>query len=367
MNINRLRKLNDLITNDLNRQTTIILNPNLKQSYHIKTIESDIIVKIDDDDWVISKELKRFVIDVAKSTISNEEKILKIYQKICEDYTYDDNVLSYIKKNDDGTYFLQDMYDVKMNSNWKRNRNKHNRRNCFEISRILAKAINVAIKLSGYSKNYDVCIICDEANVHHFVGLACNEYYISLDLDDFMQIKDLTRMKTSLTLEGIKILEDSFSKFGTVIKKFNKHRTKSAKEHIKKEIEKLNQDYNLHNEKSTTLNDSIDLDDINFLQHTIQILKENYNLDSAGMYEYLKEIIDTKIGAKFRKKVWKEVENDNGIGTIYTRCLIVTINNISYIIDVTKDNSREILQQFDEKELERQDSKVILFNKMVRK
>lgn len=366
MNFNRLGKLNDLLTNDLKRKPTIILDPNPEQSYRICGTANDIVVGIDVDDWIIPDELKLFVTDVARSNRSIEEKILKIYQKLCEYYTYDDNVLSYIKKNDYETFYLPDAYGRETNATWKKNRQKHNRRNCFEVSRILAKSINEVIKLSGYSRNYDVCIIWDEANTHYFVGLACNEYYLSLDLDDYTQIKDLTRMKTGLTLEGIKILEDSFDKFGTVIKKFNNDRSKSAKDHIQKKRVKLNQEYNEDDEKFTTSNDIIDSDDIIFLKHTVQILKEDYNLDSAGIYEYLKEIVDTKMGARFRKKVWKKVENEPGIGTRYTRCLIVTINDNSYIIDVTKDNPNEIFQRFDEKELKKQNSKVIPFKEMAR-
>ena len=271
MNFNRLEKLNDLLTNELRRKPTIILDPNPEQAYRIFGTAKDIVVGIDADDWEIPDELKSFVVDVARSNVSIEEKILEIYQKLCEDYTYDDNVLSYIKKNDDETFFLPDTYGRKTDSTWKNNRQKHNRRNCFEISRILAKSINEVIKLSGYSKNYDVCIIWDEINTHYFVGLACNEYYVSLDLDDFTQIKDLTRMKTGLTLEGIKILEDSFDKFGTVIKKFNNDRSKIAKDHIQKKIEKLN---NEADKKAITSNDSIDSDDIMFLQYAVSILKQ---------------------------------------------------------------------------------------------
>lgn len=365
MNFNRLGKLNDLLTSDLKRKPTIILDPNPEQSYRISGTANDIVLGIDADEWVIPDELKPFITDVARSDISNEEKILKIYQKLCEDYTYDDNVLSYIKKNDDETFFLPDAYGRETDSTWKKNRQKHNRRSCFEISRILAKSINEVIKLSGYSSNYDVCIIWDETNTHYFVGLASNEYYVSLDLDDFTQMKDLTRMKTGLTLEGIKILEDPSDKFGTVVKKFNNDRSKNAKDYIKQKREKLNQDNHV-NDKNTEPNDSIDSDDINFLQYTVQILKEDYNLDSAGIYEYLKEIVDTKMGARFRKKVWKEVENDPGIGTRYTRCLIVTINDIPYMIDVTKDNPSEIFQRFDEKELEEQSSKFIPYKELVR-
>ena len=345
MNFNRIGRLNDLLTNDLKRKPTIMLEPNPGQSYRISGSANDIMIGIDVDEWVIPDQLKPFISEVAKSDISNEEKILKVYQKLCEDYTYDDNVLSYLKKNDDESFSLPDSYGRKTDSTWKENRKKHNRRNCFEISRILAKSISEVIKLSGHSRNYDVCIIWDEINTHYFVGLANNEYYLSLDLDDFTQIKDLTRLKTGLTIEGIKVLEDLSGKFEQAIEKFNKGRSKVAKEHIQT---KLNEEHHENDEAPENPIDKDEPDDIIFLKYAVQILKEDYNLDSAGIYEYLKEIIDTKIGPRFRKKVWKEVENNPGIGKRYTRCLIVDIDDTPYIIDVTKDDSSGIFHELSE-------------------
>ena len=92
MNLNRLGKLNKLVTNDLKRKPTIILEPNSEQSYRISGTANDLCIGIDTDDWVIPDELKSFINELGESNISDEEKILKIYQKLCEDYTYDDNV-----------------------------------------------------------------------------------------------------------------------------------------------------------------------------------------------------------------------------------------------------------------------------------
>lgn len=343
MNFSRIGKLSDLLTNELKRKPTIILDPNPEQPYRIYGTVNNIVVGIDVDSWVIPEELKPFVADVAKSDINMEEKILQIYQKLCEDYTYDDNTLTYIKKNDDDSFFLPDEYGREIDGAWKANRQKHNRRNCFEISRILAKSIDEIVKNSGCSRNYDICIIWDEINTHYFVGLASKEYYVSLDLDDFTQMKDITRQKTGLTLEGIKVLEDESGKFETVLEKFNENRPKSAKNSME---ERLNQNDDENSESSIE-----DTDDIEFLQYVVQVLKEDYNLDSAGIYEYLKEIVDTRMGPRFRKKVWKEVvETDSGTGKRFTRCLIVTIGGIPYIIDVTKDDSDEIFHQLDAEE-----------------
>ena len=94
MNFNRLCKLSELITNDLKRKPTIILDPNPEQSYRISGTANDIVVGIDADDWEIPEKLQPFIDETTKEDISDEEKILRIYQKLCRDYTYDDNVLS---------------------------------------------------------------------------------------------------------------------------------------------------------------------------------------------------------------------------------------------------------------------------------
>lgn len=358
MNFNRIGKLNNLVSNDLKRKPTIILDPNPEQSYRMFGTANDIIVGIDADDWEVPDELKVFIDEIAKSGISNEEMILKIYQKLCENYTYDDNVLSYIKKNDDETFYLPDEYGRDPDSIWKENRKKHNRRNCFEISRILAKSISEALMLSGNSRNYDVCIIWDEAVTHYLVGLACNDYYLSLDLDDFTQIKDLTRMKTGLTLEGIKILDDPSDKFGAVLRSFNKNRGKIAKDYI----ESKRNEFNFSDKKSTSRDDEdVDSDDINFLKFTAQILNE-MGLDSAGMFEFFKEIVDTKFGTKARRKDWKKIENNPGTGERYTRCLIVMIDGITYIVDVTKQNPEEVFRRCTDDVL----NELIPFKKMER-
>ncbi len=53
------------------------------------------------------------------------------------------------------------------------------------------------------------------------MGLTSDEYSLSIDLDDFFKIKDLTRVKTDLTLKGIEILEDKEGKFKQALEEFN--------------------------------------------------------------------------------------------------------------------------------------------------
>ena len=365
MNITRISKLNNLVTNHLKRKPTVVIEQPQDISLNLFGSNNciNININIDTDEWIVPDDLKIFIEDLAKNTDeSNEVKILKIYQKLCEDYTYDDNVLTYIRKNDDDTFFLPDSYGRDTDASWKEKRKQHNRRNCFEISRILAKSITELLKLEGCSKKYDTCILWDEAVTHYFVGLACDDYYLSLDLDDFEQIKDLTRMKTDLTLEGIKILEDPHNKFSPVLEAFNAGRNKIAKDYVEGKMSQANRNQN----SEANDNASVDCDDIEFLKYTIQILREEYDLDSAGIFEYAKEIVDTKIGPRSRKKYWKEVENEPGVGTRYTRCLVVTIDDVSYIIDVTKQNPIEIFREINTDELNNPNFKMKSFKEMQR-
>lgn len=254
---------------------------------------------------------------------------------------------------------MPDEYGRKIDLEWEENRNKHNRRSCFEVSRILAKSINEIIKYSNDSKKYDICIIWDEAVTHYLVGLICDDYCATLDVDDFTQIKDLTRMKTELTLEGIKILEDPHNKFQYLVENFNSNRNKVAKDFIEKK--RMNDNLN-----SNTNESKIELDDKKFIYYAIQVLKDEYDLDSAGIYEYLKEIVDTRLGTKTRKKLWKEVDIESGKGKRYTRCLMININDTQYIIDSTQNNVDEIFYEIDSREIDSENSKFISFNKMSR-
>ncbi len=116
-------------------------------------------------------------------------------KKICKDYVYDDNLISYIKKKKLMKMYL--VYQIGMEEMWTKNGKKieknHNRRICFELSRYLAKALDELLK---ENKDYDVCILWNKNLTHYFVGLTSNEYTLALDVDDFFNIKDLTRVKS---------------------------------------------------------------------------------------------------------------------------------------------------------------------------
>ena len=361
MNFTRVSKLSNLVTNDLKRKPTVILDPNNSNPFRISGTANNISVTIDADEWILPDKIKDYITKLGQSGLNIEERILALYEEICKEYVYDDNVLSYIRKNDDDTFYLPDNYGRRTNSDWKEKRDQHNRRNCFEISRILAKALTELFKSSRCSQNYDVCILWDEAVTHYLVGLACDEYSISLDTDDFTQIKDLTRLKTGLTAEGIRVLDDPNDKFHNALSKFNKGKNSLALQQIEQAVAK---------HKAPTENNNEYSEDIQFIQNAIQILREDYDLDSAGMFEYLKEIVDMKIGPRSRMKMWKEVEDQSedksGVGKRYTRCLLLNLDDVSYIIDVTKENPRDIFRLFNEKDLENPNSGIRPFKGFVR-
>ena len=336
MNITRLGLLSQLVSEASKRKPKIMIDP----QEELRFISSkpnknlDINIKIDDDDWTIPDYLKNYVTELkSNNEYSLEMKILKIYQKLCEDYIYDDNVLSYIKKVDEDTFALPNFYGRKPNLEWKENRATHNKRNCFEISRILAKILK---ELKPSPSAYDVYIIWDEALTHYFVGMVSDEYCITLDLDNFNSIKDLTRLKTGLTIDGINVLQDSSNNmFSNALNKFNEGRNKIAQDNIAKKTQPNQSNENV-----------MGSEDLLFLRYTIEILKKEYNLDSQGIFEYMKEIIDTRIGPTARKKVWKRVDAGQ-----YTRCLVVDIDGQKYVIDGTEKEVKNILRPIDEKDL----------------
>lgn len=348
INMDRLIKFNDLVTMRFRRKHRIVLDP--EGEYDKKNLKDNI--ELDKSKWEMprNKEFCMFISELSENKeLTDEERILSIYQKICKDYVYDDNVLSYIQKNDDDTFDLPDKYGREVDEQWVKNREEHNRRVCYEVSRYLAKSLTELFKDKD---EFNACILWDKGLTHYYVGLTCNDYSITLDVDDFNNIKDITRLKTGLTIEGINILKDNYSKFKNAINKFNEGKCEDAINNIEGKI-------------AIKMQDSIPIEepeDIVFLKHAIKILKEEHNIDSQGLYEYIKEIVDIKLGPEARKKVWKEIKGNSHEETRYTRCLILDVNGQKYIVDVDK----MLLRTFDEKELE-EDREFIPFNELLNK
>lgn len=352
INIEKFNKLNELVSLEFRRKHTVVLNPEKKEDIH----EEDIIY--DKANWKITDELKKYVDELSQNNdLSIEDKILYIYEKICKDYVYDDNLISYIKKIDEDVFSIPDWYGRDVDQEWEKNRENHNRRICFELSRYLAKALDELLK---ENKDYDVCILWNKNLTHYFVGLTSNEYTLALDVDDFFNIKDLTRVKADLTIEGIQILEDNKNKFKNALEKFNDGKNEYA---IKKVEDKINTNNVKSKEKFQNKDQAKTEDDeVKFLAKAMQILSEEYKLDSQGIYEYMKEIVDIRIGSEGREKIWKKIEGNTNEATRYIRCLILDINNKKYLVDVENKEIRE----FDEKELEEKRTKFIPYKELSR-
>ena len=352
INIAKFNKLNELVSLEFRRKHTIVLNPDKKEDIH----EEDIIY--DKANWKITDELKKYVDELSQNNdLSIEDKILYIYEKICKDYVYDDNLISYIKKIDEDVFSIPDWYGRDVDQEWEKNRENHNRRICFELSRYLAKALDELLK---ENKDYDVCILWNKNLTHYFVVLTSNEYTLALDVDDFFNIKDLTRVKADLTIEGIQILEDNKNKFKNALEKFNDGKNEYA---IKKVEDKINTNNVKSKEKFQNKDQAKTEDDeVKFLAKAMQILSEEYKLDSQGMYEYMKEIVDIRIGSEGREKIWKKIEGNTNESTRYIRCLILDINNKKYLVDVENKEIRE----FDEKELEEKRTKFVPYKELSR-
>lgn len=348
-NIEKVKKLNELTNVFFTTKHTIVLNPDEKLEGN-ENLGEDIIY--DEAKWKITEELTEYINNLSKQNdLTVEDKILTIYEKLCKDYVYDDNLISYIQKVDDDIYALPDWYGRDIDEEWEKNREQHNRRICFELSRYVAKALEELLKDNN---EYDVCIFWNKNLTHYFVGLTCDEYSISIDLDDFFKIKDLTRVKTNLTAKGIEILEDKNDKFKNALERFNEGKEEHAIEKIENEIQNKNSEN--EKEEATELDKNTEEnEDIIFCKKAIEILTKKYNLDSQGVFEYMKEIIDIKIGRENRSKVWKRIDGENRESTRYIRCLVIDIEDKKYLIDVETNEFRE----FNEKELTEKRTKFV--------
>ena len=355
INISELIKLNDLVSLTFRRKHIIVLNP--EEEYENKEDLNENIV-YDKTEWKISENLHRLIEELSKDyKLNNEDKILLVFKKLCENYIYDDNVISYIQKIDDESYNLPDWYGRDIDQEWEKNREQHNRRVCYEVSRYLAEAFTELFK---DEEDFNVCILWDKGLTHYFVGLTCDDYSITLDLDDFNNIKDLTRIKAGLTAQGIVILEDHKGKFKSALDKFNENRSNDAIKKIEREIYNTTESPNASTENET-YKPIAEAENIYFLKNAIDILKEKYNIDSQGLYEYMKEIVDIKLGPESRKKVWKKL-NGNNKETRYIRCLVIDVNNEKYMLDVDE----MLLRTFNEEELTKKDSAFIPYKDLSR-
>ena len=299
-----IKKFYNEVNEALEGDYKIILEPNRNLT--------DEWIEYDQVKWELDESLQKLVNTLLEEdTIDFGEKVLRIYKYICLNYVYDDNVLYFFKKDSSDPnnikYIAVDWYGRIIDKKWKENRKNHNRRVCYEFARFYAKAINEM--LIG-NDNCEAFMLGDKENLHYVVGLTGNEYSIILDPDDFNNIKDLTRLKLGLTINGIKILRDNSGKFQKAVDKFNQDKKNELPE-----VEKTREN----------------LKDGNFIEYfksVVEILK-SYNIDSQGFYEYMKSIVEQE--EIETEKVWKKINGDNE--KRYARCSIFNLDSKTYLLD----------------------------------
>ena len=171
----------------------------------------------------------------------------------------------------------------------------------------------------------------DRENLHYVVGLSGEEYSAILDLDDFNNIKDLTRLKLGLSIKGIRILRDKNDKFKKVLDSFNENRAEELPEILKAKDKFEGKD------------------NIKYFNEVLEILN-SYKLDSQGFFEYMRAIIESE-GIEI-EKIWKEVKDVEE--KRYVRCLIFNFNSKDYLLDSLNKTLKVI-------EKEKLDKKIFVF------
>ena len=142
-------------------------------------------------------------------------------------------------------------------------------------------------------------MVGDKENLHYVVGLTGDDYSAILDLDNFNKIKDLTRLKLGLTLDGITILRDETGKLKDAIDNYNKGKL----------VDLL--------EMEEAKNKFAENDVIKYLNEVVKILK-SYNIDSQGFMEYTRAKVENQ-GIEI-EKIWKEIKG--GAEKRYVRCIL---------------------------------------------
>lgn len=319
MNDEYIKNFYKELSQELEGDYKIIIEPN-------RNLTEDWI-EYDQVKWELDEPIQSLVNKLLKdNTLNFEEKILKVYEFICLNYIYDVNVLYFFKRDTSDLnnikYIAVDWYGRIIDEKWKENRKKHNRRVCYEFARLYAKAIN---ELLRDNHNLEAVMVGDKENLHYVVGLTGNDYSVILDLDNFNKLKDLTRLKLGLTINGITILRDDFGKFQKALDNFNKDRLDELAEFKGK-------------------------DDIKYFKSVIDILKK-YNIDSQGFFEYMRAKIEQE---KIKiEKIWKEVKGSSE--RRYLRCLIFSFNYKTYLLD----SDEKTLSEVDKEKL---DKKAFIFN-----
>lgn len=326
MNNEYIKKFYKELSYELEGDYKIIIEPN-------RNLTEDWI-EYDQVKWELDEPIQNLVNKLLKdNTLNFEEKILKVYEFICLNYIYDVNVLYFFKRDTSDLnnikYIAVDWYGRIIDEKWKENRKKHNRRVCYEFARLYAKAINELLK---GNHNLEAVMVGDKENLHYVVGLTGNDYSVILDLDNFNKLKDLTRLKLGLTINGITILRDDFGKFQKALDNFNKDRLDELAE-VKVIEEKFK-----------------GKDDIKYFKSVIEILRK-YNIDSQGFFEYMRAKIEQE---KIKiEKIWKEAKGSSE--RRYLRCLIFSFNYKTYLLD----SDEKTLSEVDKEKL---DKEAFIFN-----
>ncbi len=274
-------------------------------------------IEYDSVKWEIEEPIKKIIADLKNDySKSIENKIFELYKYICANYIYDANVLYFFRRDEsDSTnikYIAVDWYGRVVGPEWFKNRQKHNRRICYEFSRFYAKAINLLI---DDAIDLEAVIIGDRENTHYVVGLTGKYYSMILDQDDFKSIKDLTRIKMNLTLKGIHIFRDETGNFKKIIDTYNNDKFE--------EPPKITEARANYSSK----------DIIKFFKLSIDVLKK-YDIDSQGFFEYMRYLIeDIDINIE---KIWKVDTRPTAIEKRHERCLYFNYENKTYLLDSIK-------------------------------
>ena len=291
----------------------------LKNVGIIKRLNTNIIIE-EIDNAIVDDETIKKVLEIKVEDISDEEKILKVYDYILNNSTYNT------------THIYEDGEDLDKfrnpNEEQKEKRKNSKAKTCWELASINAQCFEM-LEIDGLH----AFILSNEGNLHYQTGIMVNGSIILFDSTRFFEGRtipyawDLTNAKIGAKLMGIYSISDNNRKFARAIYKFNRGRRESI----------LNVTSNLNKEVEKNLDSYADLDKIEICIESMVESLNNFGVrdeDFRATLGFMLSYSDIIINSKNSKIIMKGIKyNDENNDIAMIDCYIFFIGEKVWLIN----------------------------------
>ena len=199
--IDKYKEAYSELYNELNIEKFVPKENRFKKKF-IEEDVSNLFRIYDEPDWNVNEQLKENIIGDMPHDLTDEDKIVYIYSKMCKTLLYDERYTLREKMNNN-------TYTSDFNKEHIENIKPGDKITCFDFSRIAVKLIDET------TKDTDAVVIIEGVNKGHFeVGVSTLKGVATLEAINIMEsgestskVNDLLRAKIGTQLQGIKQIE----------------------------------------------------------------------------------------------------------------------------------------------------------------